>query len=162
MADNVNSSLEKFLSSELLTLEDECFCPSCNSCKESIKDTSIIQSVSVLVIHLKFFKCLPEELLQIIIADSIEVSFLNNYALVVTINHSGSLNNGLYSAIIKDVTTNQWFSCDDKVVFKIKADDLNNKMSYALFFVRKYIFFFSLLFLCKGALSILWVWRPHK
>ena len=156
MADNVNSSLEKFLSSELLTLEDEWFCPSCNSCKESIKDTSIIQSVSVLVIHLKFFKCLPEELLQIIIADSIEVSFLNNYALVVTINHSGSLNNGLYSAIIKDVTTNQWFSCDDKVVFKIKADDLNNKMSYALFFVRKYFFFFSLLFLCKGALSILW------
>ena len=137
MADNVNSSLEKFLSSELLTLEDEWFCPSCNSCKENIKDTSIIQSVSVLVIHLKFFKCLPEELLQIIIADSIEVSFLNNYALVVTINHSGSLNNGLYSAIIKDVTTNQSFSCDDKVVFKIKADDLNNKISYVLFFVRK-------------------------
>ena len=39
MADNVNTSLEKFLSSELMKLENEWFCPSCNSCKESIKDT---------------------------------------------------------------------------------------------------------------------------
>ena len=55
MADNVNSSLEKFLSSELLKLENEWFCPSCNSCKESIKDTSFIQFAPVLVIHLKRF-----------------------------------------------------------------------------------------------------------
>ena len=75
MTDNVNCSLEKFLSSELLKLENEWFCPSCNPCKESIKDTSFIQSAPVLVIHLKhfyiehdrvikdnqFFKCFPED-----------------------------------------------------------------------------------------------------
>ena len=79
MADNVNSSLEKFLSSELLMLENEWSCPSCKSCKECIKDTSIIQSAPILVIYLKcfcvdrdkvmkddqFFKCLPEDPLQI-------------------------------------------------------------------------------------------------
>ena len=48
-----NSSLEKFLSSDLLALDKECFCLSCNSCKETINDTSVIQSAPVLVIHLK-------------------------------------------------------------------------------------------------------------
>ena len=55
MADNIDSSLEKFLSSELLTLENVWFFPSCNACKESIKDTSIIQSAPSLVIQLKRF-----------------------------------------------------------------------------------------------------------
>ena len=121
MADNVNTSLEKFLSSELMKLENEWFCPSCNSCRESIKDTSFIQSALVLVIHLKhfciehdkvikdnrFFKCFPEDPLQIRITDSNEVYFSNSYSLVATINHSGSLNNGHYWSIIKDDTTNQ-------------------------------------------------------
>ena len=85
----------------------------------------------------QFFKCFPEDLLSIRITDSNEITFFNNYSLVATINHSGSLNNGHYWAIIKDDTTNQWFSCNDKVVFEIKADDLNNKTSYVLFYVRK-------------------------
>ena len=55
MADNVISSLEKFLSSELMTLENEWLCTSCNFCMESIKDTSVIQSAPVLVIHLISF-----------------------------------------------------------------------------------------------------------
>ena len=42
MADN--SPLEKFLSAELLTLDKDWFCLSCNSCKETINNTSIIQS----------------------------------------------------------------------------------------------------------------------
>ena len=134
-----------------MKLENEWFCPSCNSCKESIKDTSFIQSAPILVIHLKrfcieqdkvikdnqFFKCFPEDPLQIRITDNNEVSFSNNYSLVATINHSGSLNNGHYWAIIKDDTTNRWFSCNDKVVFEIKAGDVNNKTSYVLFYVRK-------------------------
>ena len=39
-----------------------------------------------------FFKCLPEDLLQIRITDNNEVSFLNNYSLMATVNHSGCLN----------------------------------------------------------------------
>ena len=55
MADNIDSSLEKFLSSEVLTLENVWFFPSRNAFKESIKDTSIIQSAPALVIQLKRF-----------------------------------------------------------------------------------------------------------
>ena len=100
----------------------------------------------------QFFKSLPEDLLPIRITDNNKVSFLNNYSLVATINHSGNLNNRHYWAIIKDVATNQWFSCNDKVVFKIKAADL--KTSYVLFFVKKYFFFPLMLLLCKGDFSI--------
>ena len=160
MDDNLNSSLEKFLSSELIKLENEWFCPSCNSCKESIKDTLFIQSPPALVIHLKrfcidhdkiikndqFFKCFPEDPLQIRITDNNEVSFFNSYSLVAKINHSGSLNNGHYWAIITDDATNQWFSYTDKIVFEIKADDLINK-TYVLFYVRKW-FSFYFIFIC--------------
>ena len=139
--------------------------------KESIKDTSFIQSALILVIHLKrfhiehdkvskdnqFFKCFPEDSLQIRITDSNEVSFFNNFSLVARINHSGSLNNGHYWAIIKDNTTSQWFSCNDKVVFEIKADDLDNKTSYMLFYVRKwfsfYFIFISVFFLMQGGFA---------
>ena len=55
IADYINSFLDKFLSSELLTLENDWFCLSYNASKESIKDTSIIQSAPILVIHLKHF-----------------------------------------------------------------------------------------------------------
>ena len=41
----------------------------------------------------------------------------------------------------KDDTTNRWFSCNDKVVFEIKVDDLNNK-TYVLFYVRKWFTFY--------------------
>ena len=165
IADNVNSCLERSLSSKLLTLENKCFCASCNSCEESIKDTTIIQFALVLLIHLnhfcpesdkvikegQFFRCLLEDPPHIQVTHSNEV-FFNNYTLVVIINHSGSLDNKHNWAIITDDTTNQWLSCNHKVVFQIKTDDLNNKIPYVLFFMRKNLFFMS--FLCKGALEI--------
>ena len=172
MADNVNSSLEKFLSSELLKLENEWFCSSSNSCKESIIDTSFIQSAPVLVIHLKrfciqhdkvikdnqFFQCFLENSLQIRITNSNKVSFFNNCSLLATINHSGSLNNGHYWAVIKDDVTNQWFSYNDRIVFKIKADDLDNKTPYVLFYVRNwfrfYFIFISVILIQGGFVNL--------
>ena len=101
--------------------------------------------------------CLPEGSLQIQIIDSNKVSFFNNYSLVATINHSGSLNNGHYWVIVKDNTTIQCFSCDNKVVFQIKADDLSKKYHMCTFFVRKrlsvsflFVFFLSCCFCIRG------------
>ena len=85
----------------------------------------------------QFFKYFPEDPLHERITNSNEVSFFNTYSLVATINYSGSLNNGHYWAIVKDDTTNQWFSCNNKVVLEIEADDLNNKALYVLFYLRK-------------------------
>ena len=46
------------------------------------------------------------------------------------------MDNGHYWAIIKDDTTNRWFSWNDRLTFKIKAGDVNNK-TYVFFYVRK-------------------------
>ena len=66
-----------------------------------------------------------------------QFSFLNNYSLVSTINHSDNLNIGHDWAFKKHGTANQWFSCSDKVVFQVDNDDLNNKTSHVLCFVKK-------------------------
>ena len=95
-----------------------------------------------------FFKCFPEDSLQIRITDSNEVYFFNNYSLAATINHSGSLSNGHYWAIIKDDTTNQWFFCNDKVVSENKVDDFSNKTSYVLFYVRKWSSSYFIFYFC--------------
>ena len=99
-----------------------------------------------MVIHLKHFSIgrnkVIKDRLQIRITNSNKVVFFNSYSLVATINHSGSMNNGYYWAIIKDDTTNQWFSGNDKVVFEIKVDDLNNKTSYVFFYARKWFSFY--------------------
>ena len=85
-------------------------------------------------------------------ADNANSSLENSsYSLVATINHPGSLSNRHYWAIIKHGSTKQWFSCNDKVGLQIKAHDLNNKASYVLFFVRKWLsFFFPVVFLQGG------------
>ena len=116
-----------------MKLENEWFCPSCNSCKESIKDTSFIQSAAVLVIHLKrfciehkvikdnqFFKCFPEDPPQTRLIDSNKVSFLNSYSLVATVTHSDSLNNEHYCAIMKDDTTTNSSLAMIKLSLKLK------------------------------------------
>ena len=97
----------------------------------------------------QFFKCFPEDPLSIRNTDSNEVSFFNSYSLVATVNHSDSLDNEHYWGIIEDDTTNQRFSCNDKVVFEIKVDDLNNKTSYVLFSVKKW---FSFYFICLSVI----------
>ena len=91
--------------------------------------------------------------------------FFNNYCLEAKINHLDSFNNRHYLAIVKHGNTNQWFSCNYKVVLQIWTDDLSNKTLYVIFFVRKWFSLFFLLFSYKGALSIetlsLGVTTPH-
>ena len=63
----------------------------------------------------QLFKWFLKYPLQIRITDSNEDFSLNNYYLVVATNHSGSLSRGHYWTFIKHDTTNQWFSCNDKL-----------------------------------------------
>ena len=49
LSPNINSSLSKFLKSEILESENKWFCPLCNCQTESTRETSIIGSSSILV-----------------------------------------------------------------------------------------------------------------
>ena len=141
---NINSSLSKFLKPEILESENKWFCPSCNCLTESTRETFIIGLGSILVIQLsqfstshsmlikaqKVFNCSPELELKVPITVEDEVSFSNKYSLVASINHSGTLNQGHYWAIVKDLNSGNWLSCNDKVVLTVLQHSLNNTTSY--------------------------------
>ena len=49
-----------------------------------------------------------------------EVSFINEYSLIATVNHSGTLSGGHYWACIKDLYSCCWYSCNGKLVFNVE------------------------------------------
>ena len=69
--------------------------------------------------------------------DSMVVSFRNKYSLVATVNHSETLNNGHYTAFIKDPSSQKWLHCNDRCVAFCEADKVVNNTSYVLFYLRK-------------------------
>ena len=143
---NINSSFSKFLKPEILESETKWFCPSCNCLTASTRETSIIGSSSILVIQLsrfstshsrllkdqQVFNCSPELELKVPITVEDE-SFSSKYSLVASINHSGTLDQGHYWAVVKDSNTGDLLSCNGKVVLTVPQHSLNNTTSYILF-----------------------------
>ena len=75
-------------------------------------------------------KSQPTQYLTVPITIEDEVSFMNKYFLIATINHSGTLNRGC----IKNLYLSCWYSCNDKLVFNVEESSLNNTTSYILFY----------------------------
>ena len=65
-----------------------------------------------------------------------KVSFTNKYSLIATIIHSCTLNRGIYWAFIKDLHSSSWFSYNEKFVFNVEKNSLNNVRSYILFYSK--------------------------
>ena len=65
-----------------------------------------------------------------------EVSFSNKYSLVASINHSGTLDQWHYWAVVKDLNSGNWLSCNEKVVITIPQHSLTNETSYILFYKK--------------------------
>ena len=147
LSPNIGSSFSKFLKPEILDSDNKWFCPSCNCLTESTRETSIISSGSVLVIQLsrfstsysglikdqQVFNCSPELDLKVPITVEDEVSFSTKYSLMASINHSGTLDQGHYWAVVKDLSSGDWLSCNDKVVLTVPQHSLSNTTSYILF-----------------------------
>ena len=150
LSPNINSSFYQFLKPGILDSDNKWFCPSCNCLTESTRETSIISSGSILVIQLsrfstsysglikdqQVFNCSPELDLKVPITVEDEVSFSTKYSLMASINHSGTLDQGHYWAIVKDLSSGDWLSCNDKVVLTVPQHSLNNTTSYILFYKK--------------------------
>ena len=78
----------------------------------------------------------PQILLNVPITVEDEVSFSRKYSLMASINHSGTLDQGHYWAVIKDLNSGEWLSCNDKVVLAVPLHSLNNSTSYILFYKK--------------------------
>ena len=150
---DIQTSFKRFLSPESLTSKNKWFCPSCKVLSDSTRETSIVKSAHYLVIMLRrfsnqgstllknedIFNCALSETakhLTVPIAGDGEISVNNTYSLIATINHSGSLNQGHYWAVIKDIDSSEWYCCNDKLVFKVDMSYVNNSSSYMLFYKK--------------------------
>ena len=65
-----------------------------------------------------------------------EVSFINKYSLIATINHSGTLSRGHYWACIKDLHSPCWYLCNDKLISNVEESYFNNTTSNILFYSK--------------------------
>ena len=67
-----------------------------------------------------------------------EVSFINKYSLIATINHSVTLSGRHYWACIKELHSPCWYLylCNDKLVYNVEESCLNNTTSYILFYCK--------------------------
>ena len=64
-----------------------------------------------------------------------EVVSTRKFNLAAVINHSGNLNSGHYTCLVKDGET--WWHCNDKAVVRVNLDDINKLLPYVLFYQAK-------------------------
>ena len=142
----IQTSLKQFLNPEILTSGNKWFCPSCNTLCETTRETCVMNSAPILAIQLCRFSNQGGELvkdetlvsctqsqvgqyLTVPITIEDEVSFINKYSLIATINHSGTLSRGHYWASIKDLHSPCWYLCNYKLVSNVEESYLNSSTS---------------------------------
>ena len=74
---------------------------------------------------MKHVQCTPN--ISVPVKDN-EVTFL------ATINHSGSLTRGHYTAFIKIPNSKSWLHCNDAAVLRANENKVNNTSSYIYFY----------------------------
>ena len=57
------------------------------------------------------------------------------FNLAAVVNHSGNLNSGHYTCLVKDRET--CWHCNDKAVMRVNLDDINKSLPYVLFYLAK-------------------------
>ena len=67
-----------------------------------------------------------------------EVFCTSKFNLTAVINHSGNLNSGNYTCLVKD--GDMWWHCNDKAVVRVNSDDINKSLPM-FFFIRLNKFF---------------------
>ena len=94
-------------------------------------------SHSKLIKDQQVFNCSPDLELKVPIIVEDEVSFSTKYSLMASINHSGTLDQRHYWAIVRDLSSEDRLSCNDKVVLTVPKHSLNNKTLCILFYIKK-------------------------
>ena len=89
-------------------------------------------SHSRLINDLQVFNCSPDLNLKAPITVEDEVSLSSKYLLMASIHHSSTLDQAHYWATVKDLSSGDCLSCNDKVVLTVPQHSPNNTTSYIL------------------------------
>ena len=142
---NLQSSLNTFLAPEVLESENAYFCNVCQSLESAIISYNLVAVGAYLIVQTKRFSQdgsgLVKHLQKIACNQtlSVPVISLNNsienkkFKLLGTINHTGSLDRGHYTAFIRTPINNSWLHCNDAAVVTSVEKNLDNNSSYIYF-----------------------------
>ena len=148
----VKPKLSSALSERMKSVNIVKGCANCDAQTSFVKHPQMLSCGSVVIFNMERFShrngqiirnpslvdCLDDISMPVSpsLDDSMVVSFKNNYSLVATINHSGTLSNGHYTAFIKDPSSRRWLHCNDRCVTFCETDKVVNATSYVLFYLR--------------------------
>ncbi|KAK9951288.1 hypothetical protein M0R45_006743 [Rubus argutus] len=142
--------LEAFLREEPLVPEDMWYCPQCKERRQASKKLDLWRLPEVLVIHLKRFsysrsmKHKLETFVNFPIHDFDLTNYIAHksnsrhqlYELYALTNHYGGMGSGHYTAHIKLLDENRWYSFDDSHISPINEEDVKSAAAYVLFYRR--------------------------
>lgn len=146
------SCLEAFLREEPLVSEPDMWkCPKCEERRQASKKLDLWRLPKVLVIHLKRFsynrsiKHKLDTFVNFPLYDLDLTKYIANknnldpqlYELYALINHYGSMGSGHYTAHIKLLDENRWYSFDDSHISAISEEDVKTNAAYVLLYRRK-------------------------
>ena len=90
-----------------------------------------------IVLLLRILNCFFSSI-EVITEFEEEVFCTRKFNLAAIINHSGKLNIGYYTCVVKDGET--WWHCNDKAVVPVNMDDMKINHCLMFFFIRLHIF----------------------
>ena len=145
IAASLEECIQCFLEIETLNGANKWFCGGCSAKRDAIRTTTFVELPDILIIQLKRFdnKLLkndsfikyPVDELSIPINDGV-VSLNYKYSLKATINHTGSLKNGHYKAVVRNNLNGAWFTCNDNAVLSTNKVDVISCSTYMLIYGR--------------------------
>ncbi|CAG9309972.1 unnamed protein product [Blepharisma stoltei] len=143
----LDDCMREFTKAEFLV--DKWFCPKCQTPVSAAKKYDIWKAPPILIIHLKRFIFNRDkrgkveglvnyplegfDLTKYTASTQREVPLYEAFA---RIDHSGSLENGHYSAAVKNKSAQEWYSYDDSLVDKLDETDLVSPEAYVLFYQK--------------------------
>jgi len=129
-------------------LDNDCKwnCPKCRQPREAIRETFIWKLPNNLVIHFKRFSQFGSTYVKNESNVTFEIDTLSldefvhpeargsniRYSLYAITNHSGSLNSGHYTSIVK--RGSRWFKYDDDYVSEVSRESIMNNKAFVLFY----------------------------
>ena len=147
VANTVQASLSELLKSEELLEEASYFCNYCSGYRPAIVEHSFSKVGQYLVVQLKRFTqqegVFKRDIQKVFSTPNIEVTVVDGdltsqtkYQLIATVNHTGTLDKGHYTAFIKPNKSKNWLFCNDAAVLGSSEASVNNTSSYICFYEK--------------------------
>ena len=132
------TSLAKVLDTESLIGSNAPYCNICPGVRESDIKVSLTSIGNCLTVQIKRFfvsngtvtkspaPYFVSSLIEVVTEIEDEVFCTRKFNLAAVINHSGNLNSGHYTCLVKNGET--WWHCNDKAVVPVNLDDINKSL----------------------------------